>query len=421
MVAVSSIWALRRSATDVKLAGLCSGLAERWQVDPTVVRVGFAVLALSGGLGIVLYLAGWFLLPVAGRDRAPVDDMFKEQVRKWPREAWAALVVIAGLGVLGVFGSVLPFGFGPALIVALIWYFGFYRTRVEQPVPPPAPAALTLPPSMLPSAYPDPPTPFTEAAEAWRRRVEERVSPVVSDPSFRPDPSFWTHPDPAGLYTDATPRGGEPAIPEPRARQLPPSAGKLRLVALVVLGLTLSGLGVADRLGAAIPVAVYPAAALGVVGLVLVAAAWLGRSRGLLPLGLILTLAVIGTSTAGPVVERYDWASAERTYVSPTDLPARGDSLSAGRLEVDLSQLPVTQNLVYRAHVDLGSLEVRVPRDVAVRVTYRVESGVMLAYSEQVDRGADLGDVIEPVDLKPGAPVLTLDLSVDRGHLQVSR
>jgi len=122
---VSSIWSLRRSATDAKLAGLCAGLAEHWGVDPTLVRVGAALLGLCSGVGVVLYLAGWLLLPVAGEARAPVDDLLGEQVRSWPRELWLALVVLASLFALGVFGSVSPFGFGPVVVAALLWYFGY--------------------------------------------------------------------------------------------------------------------------------------------------------------------------------------------------------------------------------------------------------------------------------------------------------
>ena len=69
----------------------------------------------------------------------------------------------------------------------------------------------------------------------------------------------------------------------------PRSARRLRLLTLLVLGLTLSGLGIADYVGAAIvPVVVYAAAALLVIGLALVAATWFGRARGLLPVGVLL-------------------------------------------------------------------------------------------------------------------------------------
>ena len=66
-----------------------------------------------------------------------------------------------------------------------------------------------------------------------------------------------------------------------------------------MLGLTLSGLGVADHLGATITPAVYAASALLVVGLALVLATWFGRARGLLPIGVVLALGVLGLSAAG--------------------------------------------------------------------------------------------------------------------------
>ena len=54
---------LVRSATDVKIAGVCGGLAERFNVDPTLMRVLFIVLAIFGGAGIVLYIAMWIIVP----------------------------------------------------------------------------------------------------------------------------------------------------------------------------------------------------------------------------------------------------------------------------------------------------------------------------------------------------------------------
>src|SRR5262245_64769462 len=41
------------------LAGVCSGIAETAGVDVTLVRLVFALLALAGGAGIVLYFALW--------------------------------------------------------------------------------------------------------------------------------------------------------------------------------------------------------------------------------------------------------------------------------------------------------------------------------------------------------------------------
>jgi signal transduction histidine kinase len=51
--------AFTTSADDRVLAGVCAGIAQALDVDVTLVRVVFALLALAGGAGIVLYLAIW--------------------------------------------------------------------------------------------------------------------------------------------------------------------------------------------------------------------------------------------------------------------------------------------------------------------------------------------------------------------------
>ena len=48
-----------RSSNDRVIAGVAGGLAERLRVDPVVVRLAFVVLALAGGVGVVLYLVLW--------------------------------------------------------------------------------------------------------------------------------------------------------------------------------------------------------------------------------------------------------------------------------------------------------------------------------------------------------------------------
>src|SRR4051812_36137807 len=49
-----------RTSTDGRaLAGVCAGIAEELDVDVTLVRLVFALLALAGGAGILLYLALW--------------------------------------------------------------------------------------------------------------------------------------------------------------------------------------------------------------------------------------------------------------------------------------------------------------------------------------------------------------------------
>jgi signal transduction histidine kinase/phage shock protein PspC (stress-responsive transcriptional regulator) len=53
-----STWRLTRSDTDRVVLGVAGGIGERIGVDPIVVRLGFGLLVLAGGIGFVLYLVG---------------------------------------------------------------------------------------------------------------------------------------------------------------------------------------------------------------------------------------------------------------------------------------------------------------------------------------------------------------------------
>jgi phage shock protein PspC (stress-responsive transcriptional regulator) len=452
---MSSIWTIRRSATDAKVAGLCGGMAQHWGIDPVLVRVGWVLLALSGGIGLVLYLAGWLLIPVDGSDKAPVEDLLGESVRRWPRELWITLVVIASLATFAVFGWLSPFGIGPAIVIAVIWYFGFYKGRQDKgstAAPPAAvdfesadshvePAQPVTPEFVTPEfvQYSGPPTPFTQAAEAWQRRIAEHTRQVAapgqtsvppteewpspppenlpqaaSDSATEDHAAFLAAPDPAGLYV-------EPPPSAPVKMSDTRSAKRLRLVAVIVLGLTLSGLGVAQALGLAIPLAGYLAAALLVIGLTLVAATWFGRARGLLPLGLLLAIAVAIVGAAGPAIRAPYDATSVRAYASLAELPAR-DSTDVGKLSVDLSRVALTSDVTYAAHVDLGQLIVRVPEDANVVINYRADLGAVRAYGAEVRAGSELtGQVTDPQPVERGQHTLTLDLSVDAGNIEVQR
>ncbi len=48
------------------LAGVAAGIAAYVGVDPVVVRVVLAVLALCGGVGVAGYVLGWLLIPEVG-------------------------------------------------------------------------------------------------------------------------------------------------------------------------------------------------------------------------------------------------------------------------------------------------------------------------------------------------------------------
>ncbi|MBV9795016.1 MAG: PspC domain-containing protein [Actinobacteria bacterium] len=56
------------------LAGVAAGIADYLNVDPTIVRIGLAVLAIAGP-GVPLYLAGWLLIPDEGARQSVAADV----------------------------------------------------------------------------------------------------------------------------------------------------------------------------------------------------------------------------------------------------------------------------------------------------------------------------------------------------------
>lgn len=54
---------LYRSKKDQKLAGVCSGVAEYFGIDPTLVRLGWALLVLFAGAGVLFYIVCALVIP----------------------------------------------------------------------------------------------------------------------------------------------------------------------------------------------------------------------------------------------------------------------------------------------------------------------------------------------------------------------
>jgi len=89
---------LRRSATRRVFGGVCGGLGDRFDIDANIVRVVFVVLAALYGLGVVVYLAMWVLIPrapsVGGEDLAVIDEA------PVTRSRWLRIVTPLGVLVL---------------------------------------------------------------------------------------------------------------------------------------------------------------------------------------------------------------------------------------------------------------------------------------------------------------------------------
>ena len=56
---------LCRSSRNRMIAGICGGIAEYFDVDPTVVRIGYVIISVFSVAfpGILVYLIAWLLMP----------------------------------------------------------------------------------------------------------------------------------------------------------------------------------------------------------------------------------------------------------------------------------------------------------------------------------------------------------------------
>jgi phage shock protein PspC (stress-responsive transcriptional regulator) len=89
---------LERSDSDRILVGVAGGLARYFDIHPAFFRVGFVVLTLLGGAGVLVYAAAALVMPAAGEaDSVATRALRQRRDRPWP---------LIGLGLLAVAGAV---------------------------------------------------------------------------------------------------------------------------------------------------------------------------------------------------------------------------------------------------------------------------------------------------------------------------
>lgn len=96
---IPEIRRLQRSRSDRMLAGVSGGLARYFEIHPAVFRVGFVVLTLLGGAGVLIYAAAALVMPDEGKeDSVATAALRNRRDRPWP---------LIGLGLLAVAGAAL--------------------------------------------------------------------------------------------------------------------------------------------------------------------------------------------------------------------------------------------------------------------------------------------------------------------------
>ena len=63
------------------VAGVCAGLAAYFGIDPTLVRLAFALFTIFGGAGVLLYLVAWIVIPEDDGDGSSIAESFVSKRR----------------------------------------------------------------------------------------------------------------------------------------------------------------------------------------------------------------------------------------------------------------------------------------------------------------------------------------------------
>jgi len=67
-----------RSEADRKIAGVCGGIAEYFEVDSTLVRLAWAIFVLCAGTGIIAYLLAALIIP----NESEVETVIQKESKK---------------------------------------------------------------------------------------------------------------------------------------------------------------------------------------------------------------------------------------------------------------------------------------------------------------------------------------------------
>jgi phage shock protein PspC (stress-responsive transcriptional regulator) len=414
---------LRRVKEPRTVGGVAEGLSRHFDIDPLIVRVVFAALSVFGGAGIALYILMWVTIPEEGE----YDSILSRPLHRDPYRVMLAGLAIAALATIGtMFGAISLSTPNPVPVLVLsavaIAAFALFSRRSD---PPGQPYQAYPPPDVQPAgaatAVPFTGTAYTSAAGyPGVTPVDAPGSPAVD----APDNTTTTQPiGDAATAVLATGGGGmgtsyrapSPAPPPPPPPPPGPPRSHLFGITMACLAIAMGVLWVVDETIHSLPPAAYPASALAVTAAGLIVGAWWGRSRLLIVVGLLATLATVAASVVGP------GPYGERTYRPGTAASLQPTyTMGAGRIDVHLEDIADPGNLSGRAlqiisHI--GQVELIVPSSVNVAVNAHVDHGDIrgLADVRTLDRGE------QRVTATAGRHDLTVDLALDFGEIVVKR
>jgi phage shock protein PspC (stress-responsive transcriptional regulator) len=379
------------------IGGVAGGFAGYFEIDPVIARLLW-IVALFSGVGIPAYIVCWLIIPKAKVWPPPGYELSTPSSLGQSNAALLSGFVIIGL--VAVIGSGVD-GIGNFLLPAVLVGFGVYLLCQRGSLGA-APEASAIPPAEAPAG--------ASVGRSWTAEDER-----------------WT-----ALDDD---------VPKERSSLVTPTVLSLLAIAIGMMG-ALHAAGVIR-----LSIAGAAAGGLVIVGVGLIASLWLGRARGLVPLGLVLTSVMLAAATfsswfddEGPSARDKAISYLMGVQGAPNDVDTTGsaeignrnvtpDSLAElepsyevgmGNLVIDLSRIDFgDQSRDLDVEVGMGHLTIVVPARLAVDINGEVGAGEATTFGRN-DNGLGV-EVKHEEDAAAGAGRLSIDYEVGMGRAEVRR
>ncbi|MBB4686370.1 PspC domain-containing protein [Amycolatopsis jiangsuensis] len=397
----------RRAVDGRKVAGVAAGLGNRYGIDPVVIRVALVAATVFGGFGLVFYLLGWLLFPGENDEVSAAEALAGRGRTSMPKGFAIGLAIV----LIPVTGWTFAGGWfdGGGLIGLVLLSLGLYflhRSRGQDHRP--APVTAFAAGAAVPGTGA-----FTMSSDA------DTSAPAAAgfDP-LAADPAGWDLPDPAAPVPPVA-AAPEYETPLPRRRNSKIGGAAFGLAVLV------AGTGVVLNLSDVpwFSLQHIIGMVLAVLGVGMVAGAFVRGGRGLIGLAVLLSIGgmLLTTSTFGDLDLRGGVGDLTATPRTVSELQPEYHH-AAGQLDLDLTQLPASEPITTTVSNGAGDTTVTVPANADVTYSCETSAGDATCFGRSTDGvGQDPLTGIDNGADGPGGQKITLHVTNGVGTVEVRR
>lgn len=391
---------MHRSGNERIFAGVCGGLGEHFGVNAWWFRWAFIFLALFAGIGVLVYVLAWIVIPGPDEDE-PIIAGWVQGV-DWSDGGTVFGIVLVGAAVI-LFATQVIHVSGLLVLASVLFLIGVLLYRGD----------LIVPRRNGDSTPPSTDGPTVEATVVAVTETDGEVEEVVVEVvDTEDDGTSASTVDAADVPPPIPTKPQRPPKP-PRERSM---LGRLTIAVGLIVVATMALVEVSD-LSVTIEPFYYFAAIIAVLGFGLLVGAWVGRARWLIFIGL-LVIPMLWLSLLLPV--SWDFSIGEFHY-DPTSIEEVAESYDQGmgQMTIDLnglSAIELAEVGTIHASLGFGEMIVRLPDDVGAVLLADVTAGEV---SGPFNTVSGIGvDVTREIGPEPRA--LVLDLEVGAGTIHIS-